>query len=63
MAMLVELDSPNHMASSIMNCMGDQPHETNGASPVDQVYAPIHLHPQREEEEKTHQEDPKGERF
>lgn len=37
--------SPNHMAPSIMNCMRDQPHEADGTSTVDQVYAPLHLAP------------------
>jgi hypothetical protein len=36
--------SPNHMAPSIMNCMRDKSHEADGSSPVDQVYAPLHLH-------------------
>jgi hypothetical protein len=26
-----------------MNCMGDQSHEADGASSVDQVYTPLHL--------------------
>ena len=39
--------SPNHMAASIMNCMRDQPHEANGSSPVDQFYAPLHLHQEK----------------
>jgi len=33
------------MATSIMNGMRDQPHEADGTSPVDQVYAPLHLAP------------------
>jgi hypothetical protein len=37
------MNSPNHMASSIMNCVGDEAHEANGASSVDQVDAPLHL--------------------
>jgi hypothetical protein len=27
-----------------MNCMRNQPHEADGSSPIDQVYAPLHLH-------------------
>jgi hypothetical protein len=37
------MNLPNDMASSIMNCVGDQAHEANGASSVDQVDAPLHL--------------------
>ena len=39
--------SPNHMAPPIMNCMRDQPHEADGSAPVDQVYAPLHLHQEK----------------
>jgi hypothetical protein len=35
------------MAPSIMNCMRDQPHEADGSAPVDQVYAPLHLHKEK----------------
>ncbi len=31
------------MATSSMNCMRDQAHESDGSTPVDQVYAPLHL--------------------
>lgn len=31
------------MATSGVNCVGDQSHETDGAPAVDQVYAPLHL--------------------
>jgi hypothetical protein len=50
------MNSPNHMASSIMNCVGDEAHEANGASSVDQVDAPLHLQStQRQDESRTDQ--------
>jgi hypothetical protein len=43
------------MASSIMNCVGDEAHEANGASSVDQVDAPLHLQHQDNTESRTDQ--------
>jgi hypothetical protein len=35
---------PNDMSASVVDGVGDEPHEADGAAPVDQVYAPLHLH-------------------
>jgi hypothetical protein len=39
---------PNHMSASGVNGVGDEAHESDGAAPVDQVYAPLHLQEQNE---------------
>jgi hypothetical protein len=36
--------SPNDMATTVVNSVGDEAHEADGATAVDQVYAPLDLH-------------------
>ena len=34
---------PNHVSATVVDGVGDEAHEADGAAAVDQVYAPLHL--------------------